>query len=240
MTFTSRRSFIAAAGVSLSMTFMGVGSAHADERLTVVELFQSQGCSSCPPANVNVMAVMDRPGVLALTYQVTYWDNLGWKDTFAKPAFTARQRDYARGLAIGNVYTPQVVVNGRADLVGVDRGALDTAIRRNLRPPYEPPITVSATAVTVGAGAARGAADVWLVRYDPRIQQVPIRRGENGGRTLPHRNVVRDVVRLGSWSGAERRFNVPATTDPALRGAILVQRADGGAIVAAERLPPAA
>src|SRR5580698_2329765 len=86
---------------------------------TVVELFQSQGCSSCPPANANVMALSDRPDVLALSFQVTYWDNLGWKDTFGSPRYTARQWDYARALRHDNVWTPQVVVNGRADVVGV-------------------------------------------------------------------------------------------------------------------------
>src|SRR5882757_4787911 len=90
---------------------------------TVVELFQSQGCSSCPPAIANVNALADRPDILALSFSVTYWDYLGWKDTFAQQAFTARQRDYARGLH-GEVYTPQVVINGRAGLVGIDRAGL--------------------------------------------------------------------------------------------------------------------
>lgn len=228
-------STIAAACFVLAGLF--TASAHADEKLVVVELFQSQGCSSCPPANANVIAAAERGDVLALSYHVTYWDHLGWKDTFAKPAFTERQRAYARTLGSG-VYTPQVVVNGRADLVGSDRGALDTAIRRNLRPPFELKIVATPGAVTVGAAASRSPSDVWLVRYDPRITQVPIRRGENGGRTLPHRNVVQEIVRLGSWSGAERRYDLPASKDPALRAAILVQRSDIGAIVAAERVPP--
>src|SRR5512146_2171714 len=88
----------------------------------VVELYQSQGCSSCPPANANLIAVADRPEILALSFGVTYWDDLGWKDTFAKPQFTQRQWDYARGLKHTQVFTPQIVVNGRKDGVGADPG----------------------------------------------------------------------------------------------------------------------
>ena len=226
------RIFIAAAALALA-ALTGAG-ARADERLNVVELYQSQGCSSCPPANANVMALADRADVLALSFGVTYWDYLGWKDTFASPAFTQRQRDYARGLRQESVYTPQVVVNGRADLVGTDRVELDRAIRRNVRPPFEPAIAVSGRTLTIAQGA--GAADVWLVWYDPRTVQVPIRRGENSGRTLPHRNVVKHIVRLGQWSGRAGAYTLPAAPDPALRGAVLLQRPDGGAIVAAARI----
>ncbi len=97
---------------------------------TVVELFQSQGCSSCPPANANVIALSDRPDLLTLSFGVTYWDQLGWKDTFASPQFTARQRDYARALHHTEVFTPQVIVNGRADVVGQDRHELEALIAK--------------------------------------------------------------------------------------------------------------
>src|ERR1700678_1390875 len=98
---------------------LSTGAAGAGDRThpTVVELFQSQGCSSCPPANANVMALADRPDLLTLSFGVTYWDDLGWKDTFASPQFTARQWDYARALHHTEVFTPQVVVDGRADVV---------------------------------------------------------------------------------------------------------------------------
>src|SRR5271168_3113802 len=99
-------------------------------QLTVVELFQSQGCSSCPPANANVMALSGRPDVLTLSFQVTYWDELGWKDTFDSPQYTARQWDYAHGLHHPNVFTPQVVINGRADVVGVRRGEIEQALAK--------------------------------------------------------------------------------------------------------------
>lgn len=210
--------------------------ADANERLTVVELFQSQGCSSCPPANVVVSSLCERSDLLVLSFGVTYWDHLGWRDTFGKPEFTARQRDYARGLGIRGVYTPQVVVNGRVDLVGSDRAALESAIRRNQRSTPEPAITVDAAGVVVGAATSRGAADVWLVQYDPRTLQVPIRRGENGGRTLPHRNVVRALSRVGEWHGATQRYSLPEARERIWRRAILVQHAEGGPLLAAARL----
>ena len=227
----------AVAGVLFALAMASVSTAHADQRLTVVELFQSQGCSSCPPANANVMALAERADVLALSFGVTYWDYLGWKDTFARPAFTQRQRDYARGLGLQNVYTPQVVINGAVDTVGVDRADLDRAVRRAVRPPFEPALAVSGRTLTIQQSAGKvGAADVWLVWYDPRVVQVPIRRGENGGRTLPHRNVVKDIVRLGAWSGRAGSYTLPTAPDTTLGGAILLQRADGGAIIAAERI----
>lgn len=206
------------------------------EHPTVVELFQSQGCSSCPPANANVLAVADRPDVLALSFQVTYWDQLGWKDTFAHPAFTGRQWDYARAWKRAQVATPEVVVNGRRDLIGSNRGELDNVIRSADRGGAGPSLSVTAGKATVGAGGGKAAAaDVWLVRYDPRVVQVPIRRGENSGKTLPHRNVVRELVKLGAWDGRARSFDLPAAKNPALRTAVLLQAGPGGPILSAAR-----
>jgi hypothetical protein len=200
---------------------------------TVVELFQSQGCSSCPPAVVNVNALADRPDLLALSFSVTYWDRLGWKDTFAKPEFTARQ--YAYGRAIGDgAYTPEVVINGHNALVGQDRRQLESAISMAARL-QGPSVSVAGGTVTVGA-AAGGTADVWLVRYDPRTQNVQIGAGENSGVTLAHRNIVRSLVRLGGWSGAAQSYAVPSGGDPAWRAAILVQRSNAGPILAAAKL----
>jgi hypothetical protein len=197
---------------------------------TVVELFQSQGCSSCPPANANVLAIANRPDVLALSWQVTYWDDLGWKDTFGRPAFTARQWDYARAFHRANVATPEVVVNGRDDVVGAERGALEALIRRADRGDAGPSIRlVGREAVVAGAGDGV----VVLVRYDPNIVQVPIGRGENAGRTLPHKNVVREVADLGAWRGGARAFTLPAPSRLGLKTAILVQQGPGGPILAA-------
>ncbi len=202
---------------------------------TVVELFQSQGCSSCPPANANVMALSGRPDILALSFQVTYWDQLGWKDTFASPQYTARQWDYARGLRHDNVFTPQVVINGRADVVGVRPGEIEGAVARADRGSTGPSIDINGGRVTIAGPAPATPAQVWLVRYDPNIVQVPIRRGENGGRTLPHKNVVRSLTRLGDWSGATKGYALPTPDASGLKSAILVQAGPGGAILAAAR-----
>jgi hypothetical protein len=202
---------------------------------TVVELFQSQGCSSCPPANANVMAIAGRPDILALSFEVTYWDDLGWKDTFGSPDYTARQWSYAHALLHSDVFTPQVVVNGRRDGVGVDPSELRGLVRAGDRGNGGPAVAIAPRAVAIGPGPATSA-DVWLVRYDPRIIQVPISRGENAGRTLPHRNVVRELVRLGRWSGAAQTFVLPLATDKALKTAVLVQQGAGGPILAAASL----
>ncbi len=202
------------------------------EHPTVVELFQSQGCSSCPPANANVMALSDRPDLLTLSFEVTYWDELGWKDTFGSPQYTARQWDYAHGFHRTQVFTPQVVVNGRADVVGTDRGELEALIAREARPANAPEIGFTDGNATVCAQAG-GNADVWLVRYDPDIVQVAIARGENSGRTLRHKNVVRELVKLGRWDGLPQTYKLPAATRGGLREAILLQQGTGGVILAA-------
>ena len=211
---------------------MLAGPAVADP-LTVVELFQSQGCSDCPPANANVMALSDRPDLLTLSFGVTYWDQLGWKDTFASPQYTARQWDYARGLHHSEVYTPQVVVNGKADITGRNRAELESLIRREANA-AAPDVGIQSGRVHVAKGSP-GHYDVWLVRFDPRIENVPIARGENGGLTLPHRNVVKQLVKLGVWTGAAGDYVLPAASQPGLRDAVLVQAGAGGAIVAAAR-----
>lgn len=200
--------------------------------LQVVELFQSQGCSSCPPANRNVLAIADRPDILALSWQVTYWDYLGWKDVFAQPAFTARQRAYAAALHHDRVWTPQVVVNGRGDVIGGNKAELDQALRRFGRNADQLRINLSADRAEL-SGPTNTDASVYLVRYDPRTIEVPIRAGENGGRTLPHRNVVRQLVLLGHYRGKAQGWNLPRAADKALRTAILVQSGSAGPILAA-------
>lgn len=207
-------------------------SSPMSEPSVVVELFESQGCSSCPPANANVNALSTRGDVLTLIYGVTYWDQLGWTDTFARPEFTQRQRDYMRGLGNDNVYTPQVVLNGRTDLVGNDRAQLNSAIRRAAMTPLTVHGAIIDNAVRLDAlGAAHVNTDVWLVRYDPRTLNVAIRAGENGGRTLPHIHVVRELRRLGGWNGAARSFDVPSASGRGLRTAVLVQERNGGTII---------
>ena len=201
---------------------------------TVVELFQSQGCSDCPPANANLMALSDRPDLLTLSFGVTYWDHLGWKDTFASPRYTARQWDYAHAFHRGEVATPEVVVNGRADVVGSNRRELEGLIQKEDRGASGPELKIEGDRVSVGA--AKGPAHdgrVVLVRYDPKIEQVAIRRGENGGKTLPHRNVVKQLVDLGAWSGQPQTFKLAPPEQAGLRQAVMVQAGIGGPILAA-------
>ena len=233
----SRASFLFSGLILAGLAIAGPAAANP---LTVVELFQSQGCSDCPPANANVMALSDRPDLLTLSFGVTYWDQLGWKDTFASPQYTARQWDYAHALHHSEVYTPQVIVNGRADITGRDKAQLESLIlgEANL---IAPPVAIDSGHAhvgedvlvrTVGKGAHY---DVWLVRFDPRIENVPIARGENSGLTLPHRNVVKQLVKLGVWNGAAADFSLPAAAQTGLKSAVLVQKGAGGAIVAAAR-----
>ena len=201
---------------------------------TVVELFQSQGCSSCPPANAALARYADRPDILALTFAVTYWDRLGWKDTFARPEYTERQYSYGRSLGDGGVYTPEVVVNGRAAGVGDDVAEVEGLATRTDRGSSGPGLAIEGEAVSIGAGQApAGGADVWLALYDPRVLEVPVARGENAGRTLSHRNVVKRLVRLGSWDGAGERLALPSSGG--LARAVLVQRRGAGPILAATR-----
>ncbi|MGE0667150.1 MAG: DUF1223 domain-containing protein [Sphingomonadales bacterium] len=198
----------------------------------VVELFTSQGCSSCPPADALLARLSRQPGVLALSFGVTYWDRLGWKDTFARPEYTRRQRDYAAALGKRNVYTPQVVVQGREETIGSRRAEVESLIAAARKQAGGPAISLEDGQVTIGPGKPARPADVWLVRYDPRELRVPVGRGENGGRTLPHRNVVRSLVRLGSWTGATASLPLPAAA-PDLASAVLVQLPGGGPILAA-------
>jgi hypothetical protein len=200
----------------------------------VVELFTAQGCSSCGKANAMVSELAGRPDVLALTFAVDYWDYLGWPDTFARPEFTERQRAYARKLALREVYTPQVVVDGRVQASGVKGEAVDTLVSAALKTPLYAPdmIFMGERRVAVGSGPSpRGGADVWLIRYDPREQEVTPRRGDNRGQTLVQRNVVREVVRIGGWRGKPTIYRLPLSKEEGLSTVVLVQTPKGGKIL---------
>ena len=220
---------------SAEAVFAPIAGASADAPV-VVEEFQSQGCSSCPPANANINALAGRPEVLALSYAVTYWDQLGWKDTFDQPAFTQRQWDYAHHAGRSNVATPQVIVNGKTAIVGSNRAELAQTLAKEGPPKDGPIVGVTADRISIGGGKAPEPATVWLVRYDPKEQWVSIRAGENSGRKLPHRDIVRELIALGSWSGKPANFDLPKASDVTLRSAILVQTGKGGPIVAARRI----
>jgi hypothetical protein len=210
------------------------GAAIHSSGTKVVELFQSQGCSSCPPANAALNRITGRSDIIALNYSVTYWDRLGWKDTFAKPIFTERQRAYAKALKGNSVYTPQVILNGRAAIVGNGPGELQSAVSNMATVARGPTISSDGASVTISAG--KGSGTVWLVRYDPRIQNVAIGSGENSGRTLPHRNVVRDLKKLGEWQGKAMKAPLPHSTNANWKSVVLVQKSPVGSIFAAQRI----
>jgi hypothetical protein len=215
----------------LGFAFATAANAASMQNPAVVELFTSQGCSSCPPADANLVQLAKRPDVLALSFHVTYWDRLGWKDTFDQEAFTQRQSAYEAPLHESGPFTPQIVVDGRMDTIGNARSDVEALIAKSNRAAV-PQIRLTANSVSIGEGSDN--ADVWLVRYDPRVVQVPISRGENAGTTQPQVNVVRVLANLGGWHGAKAQFALrPAP--PGLKTAILLQKPHGGEIIAVAR-----
>ena len=208
----------------------------------VVEVYTAQGCVSCDASNAFAAGLADRAGVTALTFNVDYWDYLGWKDTFARPEFADRQRAYDKRFGLQDVYTPQIIVEGEGQASGDKQGDVEALIRAAKRAAARGPEITPRADGTIAVEDAdrfhdrpRRADDVWLVRYDPRTFQVAIGRGENSGKTLPHRNIVRDLVRIGRWSGAAETLAVPPPADPAWKTAILVQAPKAGPIVAAAK-----
>lgn len=200
----------------------------------LVELFTAQGCGSCDDANAHLGKLADRPGVLALTFSVDYWDYLGWTDTFAKPEYAERQKAYVSRLKLREPYTPQVVIDGREEAQGLKTAEVDRLVRAAIAAPRNPPDMrfVGARRVDVGSGrVARGGADVWLIRYDPRAVEVAVRAGDNRGETVVLRNVVREIHRLGAWRGRPQAYRMPAATDDGLRTVVVVQQPRGGRVV---------
>ena len=221
-----------AAFVSVAFTKLS----DAQPRPAVVELFTSEGCNSCPPAEAYVGELAGRPDVLALAFHVDYWDDLGWRDRFGLSQAVERQRNYARTLRLGSVYTPQVVVDGSTDYVGSNRGAIERALRDNRQgPPVVLSVSTDEISIRMEAGTQAGArGDVVLVSY-LRKAVTPIGRGENAGRTLAEYNIVRSVQALGHWEGAAQEFHTKVASLPrdATDVAVLVQSPGQGAILSA-------
>ena len=207
--------------------------AQAAERPVVVELFTSQGCSSCPPADAYLSELArGRSDVLPLAFHVTYWNRLGWRDPYSLEAATARQDVYA-GRFGETAFTPQLVVDGRASLIGSRRGEAGAAIAQaRAKAGAAVPVGLrrSGDDLAIDVGAGSGAGRVLLVGFD-RERVTQVRRGENGGRTLTESNIVRAIRDLGAWRGAafSRRESLPAGED----AAVLVQAADGRILGAA-------
>jgi hypothetical protein len=215
---------------------LGGPAAAADvPRPIVVELFTSQGCSSCPPADEVLGELSRRSDVLPLAFHVDYWDRLGWKDPFSSAAATARQRSYASWLSAPTIYTPQMVIDGRTDVVGSYRDRVLAAIDKARAVSVVVPLTLSvrddAIDVRIG-GAEAKPAKLWLVGFD-RHHVTKIGAGENGGRTLSEFNVVRGVEPLGDWSGAPLDVTVPAAKWSGYERIAVVLQETGGHVIGA-------
>jgi hypothetical protein len=192
----------------------------AGEPRAVIELFTSQGCSSCPPADKLMGELARDPSLVTMSLPVDYWDYLGWKDTLALHGHSNRERAYANTRGDREVYTPQAVINGIDPVVGSDKTAIEDAIAktRSSAAPLTLPVTLTVAAgkVTVHVPAAEGEsrnAEVWLCPITGKAQ-VTVDRGENRGHTLDYYNVVRRWVKLGDWSGKAETFNVPVASLP--------------------------
>ena len=213
----------------------GTAAAGAQSRPLVVELFTSQGCSSCPPAEAYVGRLSARPDVVALAFHVDYWDELGWRDRFGLAESVQRQNIYARNLHRSSVYTPQIVIDGRLDTVGADGDAVARALAgQRQSAPLSVSLRDAAVLVDVGAQPQSSGCDVLLVAY-LRHALSAIGRGENAGRNLEEFNIVREVRRLGTWNGEPEAFRVPVAALPhdATDVAVLIQPIGQGPYVGA-------
>ena len=215
-------------------------AASEDSAPVVVELFTSQGCSSCPPADALLRDLAGREDVIALGHHVDYWDYIGWEDPFARPEATARQRLYARALSLSFIYTPQMVIDGRHDVVGSRRGEVMSIIENAAAGAKPAQVRIDAVAgrIVVEAGEApETPCTVWLAYYDA-AHETEVARGENGGRTLLDANVVRSFEKIGSYVGARLEFEADfAAAKAAGRGgvAVLIQESTNGPIVGAAK-----
>jgi hypothetical protein len=205
-------------------------SAVADPR-AVIELFTSQGCSSCPPADKLLGQLAMDPSLIAVSLPIDYWDYLGWKDTLADPRNSDRQRAYSHARGDREVYTPQVVVNGSVHALGSDRDAIQDAIaltRKNattLSLPVSMAVAGGHVLVTLPDGAEGHSADVWLCGLTKAVT-VAVGRGENRGKTITYYNVVRRWLKLGMWTGKGENWNVPVQdfdSDGVDEAALMVQ-----------------
>jgi hypothetical protein len=217
--------------------FLTSATAAAETRPVVVELFTSQGCSSCPPADRLLGELAKRTDVIALGFHITYWDGAAWRDPFSLAASTERQTAYDRHLTGGQVYTPQIVVDGTADVIGSDRAAVQAAIGA-AKPIAVTPVTFSADrrSVTIGSGSALASGNVLLARY-ALSRTTPVGGGENANRTATDFNGVEHLVTLGAWDGNTVSFPIePLGENEGL--AVLVQARDGTILGAASLSPP--
>ncbi|MCB1381917.1 MAG: DUF1223 domain-containing protein [Notoacmeibacter sp.] len=185
----------------------------AEKPATVIELFTSQGCNSCPKADMLFGELADRDDIVALAYHVDYWDYLGWKDTLARPENVIRQESYRKALRASSKYTPQLIVNGTQHTIGSDRRAVEALISNT--PPAGDRVAVSMKVegqniiITAGDAAGPEREANLVLAYLGKPETVAVGRGENRGRTLTYHNPVRDFTTLGMWHGEAMRIEIP-------------------------------
>jgi hypothetical protein len=239
--------------LKIALLLVGVASLHSGvaaqttSAKVVLELFTSQGCSSCPPADALLESYKRRDDVIALSVPVDYWDRLGWKDTFASRQHTNRQQEYASARGDGQVYTPQVVVSGRTHVVGSSRPGIDGAIaaaKTALRDSQVPlSVHFDGDTLVVQVGGAPAGAAVSHARLLLAVVQdagaVSIRRGENANRTVTYHNIVRSLRTIGAWAGTpstlrltKNEFSVAGTQSLV----VLLQTGAGGPIINAAQI----
>jgi hypothetical protein len=220
--------WVAAASVAVAESEQGV----------LVELYTSQGCSSCPPADELMGELVDMPGVIGLALHVDYWDYIGWKDTFGQEKFSERQRNYAHAAGDKMIYTPQIIVNGGARMVGNPAAPVVNAISAAASAPKDVTLTLQREGGQVVITGSTGhplpaGTTVQLVHYAPQ-QNVAIERGENAGLTVNYRNVVTSWQKLGEWTGSGAlNMTADAGSGPLV---VLVQSAGPREVLAAARL----
>lgn len=239
LTFVDLRRVAIAGLAFIAMTIAAQNAARAEPapQPVLVELFTSQGCSSCPPADAFLAELAARPGVLALSYHVDYWNYIGWTDPFSSPEATQRQRAYGKTLGSRVAYTPQMVIDGRRDAVGSHRETVEQAIATAAASPR---IALAVTGddasgyrAVLPATALDLPAHIWLVLFDGS-HETTVTRGENTGRTIENRNVVRGIVDLATWDGSATE--IPLALTPRLTAgrdncAVIVQEGEAGAVL---------
>ncbi len=235
----------AAAGMTIAGGLGPAAARSTAEGPWAIELFTSQGCSSCPPSDAYLGSLARRPDIVALSYHVDYWDYIGWKDPFASRDTTERQRAYARVLKQRYVYTPEMVVDGIGHDTGRDRGAIESLLgeaqRRSpkratpeLARAVGGPLTIKLAPFPLDGGPA----DVTLAIYDRR-HSTPVASGENQGRMLENFNTVRHLEVLARWDGSAASWTVEASRlQPGQGAAVIVQRADHGPVIGCNKLEP--
>jgi len=216
---------------------VAIGPAQAGERPIMVELFTSEGCSSCPPADELLAEVANRPDVLALSFHVDYWNRLGWKDPYSSREATERQNHYATLLDLGTVYTPQIVVDGKWQAVGSDQADVEHALALARRSRTEIPVMLALdhgrAQIKLSTDGDVASASLLLIGFDRR-HVTAVKRGENGGRTLKHVDVVRGIEEVARLTGSPDEITVPIRWQ-CDRIAAVVQAADGRVLGVAVR-----